>query len=91
MQHLNSIVASVVPHNLVDRGPVICAYSTSNVCANQIKCFKAIRNTKALLNQLRCAAGDARFISKEDLILSLEDSPLSDIAREALVRVAPES
>lgn len=37
---------------------------------------------------LHFSAGDAQIITRDDMILNLEDSPLPRIAREVLVRVA---
>ena len=40
------------------------------------------------LHCLHCPAGDAQLISRDDLILNLEDSPLPEIARQVLVQAA---
>lgn len=37
---------------------------------------------------LHCLTGDVQVLSREDVILNLEDSPLPDIARGVLVHAA---
>lgn len=40
------------------------------------------------LRCLHCPAGDAQLITRDELILNLEDSPLPEIARQVLVEAA---
>ena len=44
--------------------------------------------TQHELHRLHYPAGDAQLLTRDDLMLNLEDSPLPEIARQVLVEAA---